>query len=172
VVACFDDGGKLSGSFVFNADSGLVSSIDIMTTTPTGTSFETYAGVFPGFSPFSTDNPNELAVVPAASLSLSPTQLLGTFALDLVFAGPLTDAGGTVLLTSRSVEGVIVPFLPGCDTFDCLGIATARTVTIGEVTAPVVTPTPEPSSFLLLGMGLATVLGIGKRRMPRVLALR
>jgi hypothetical protein len=171
--ACFDDGGQLSGSFVFNA--GVVSSIDIKTTTPGGTAFQEYTAVFPDFSPFSTDNPNELAVVPEASLGLSPGQLLGTDALDLVFAGPLPDAGGTAVLlnTSRGGEGVIVPFTSDCGTgssFDCLGISIVRPIAIGEVTAPVVTPTPEPSSFLLLGMGLATVLGIAKHRMPRVLA--
>ena len=140
----FGDGGSASGSFVYDANTNAVSSVNITTTT--GISFvgAMYLDVNPGFGPSAT----EISFVPNASST--PT---GSPVLDLLFLSALTNSGGTIALSA--LEGTCGD--PGCST-----AAIARGGT-GAVTAA-----PEPSSLLLLATGIIALAIGAKRKLVRV----
>ena len=146
----FDDGGTASGSFVYDAVTNTVSSVNIVTTAGTTFGGNTYTALDPGFDP---PVPYDIPVVPNASGDLT-----GTMVLDLELPMPgLTNLGGTVsLLTDVAGEDV-------CSNSDCSAVADTpfRMVTAGELVSPVVT-TPEPPAFLLVGIGLVCLLGAAK----------
>ncbi len=147
----FDGGGTASGSFIYDAATNKVSSIDIVTTAGTTFGGTTYLGLDPGFDPL----PFDIVLVPNSSLS----DLTGTFLLDLEFPYPgLPAAGGTVsLVTFGSSEDL-------CADAGCTAAADTpyRMMTAGNVVSPTVS-TPEPSVLLLLGLGLAVLVGAAKR---------
>jgi PEP-CTERM motif len=157
----FDDGGTASGSFVFDATTSTLSSISIVTTAGTtsprpGTPFggTAYTGVNTGapsgFPPLSFD----IAVVPDVTIDLT-----GSMVLDLELPMPgLTDSGGTVsLLAMTAAEDI-------CSNSDCSVVDDSPfRFAAGELVSPVAT-TPEPSAFLLLGMGLVCLAGVAKRK--------
>jgi hypothetical protein len=157
--------GTVSGSFVFNADKigdpSAIGSIDITTTAGCGFPSTAYTAVFPGFTPF-VDSPNEMGLVPNGSLT--GAEFLGTELLDLDFLANLTDLGGTVSLDgSRSQETLLGPGTPGCTDPTCMigDDDESYLLVSGKVTSQV--STPEPSAFLLLGMGLVPLLAVAKR---------
>ena len=151
----FDDGGAASGSFVYDASTNTVSSVNVVTTAGTTFVGATYTGVNPGFAPLS----NEIVLVPNPSLP----DLTGTFVLDLYFAdSSLTNAGGTVSLAGLGGEYT-------CADSGCTGpnFDVYRLMTTGSVVGTPVA-TPEPSVLLLLGIGLAVLVGTTKRRLLQV----
>ena len=115
----FGDGGTASGSFVFDADTGQYSFIDVSTTTGSVRTGSTYlfadAGLFDGDQ-----------VVFATTNAATQTGLpeLGLF----FYSTPLTDAGGTATFTNGS-EGTCENAL--CST----GGVPLRSVTAGTLTA-------------------------------------
>jgi hypothetical protein len=150
----FDDGGTASGSFVYDAATNTVSSIDVLTTAGTTFGANKYLGQDPGFSPLPPPF-NDIVLVPNSSLS----DFTGTMLLDLELATSLTNSVGTINLASMAFEGV-------CADAGCTFAADTpfRMITGGEITSPVVA-TPEPSGFLLLGMGFVCLLGAVKVKM-------
>jgi hypothetical protein len=145
----FDDGGTASGSFVYDAVTNTVSSINIVTTAGTTFSGSTYTALSPGFSP---PLPFDFVFVPSASGDLT-----GTMYLDLELPMPgLTNSGGFVSLMDIGSEGLCAD--AECDT---PADSPIRMITGGELVSPVVA-TPEPSAFVLLGMGLVCLLGAAK----------
>ena len=148
----FTDGGTATGSFVYNADTNTVSSIDIITTFGAAFGGADYTAVDPGYAPFSSGM-SDFVVVPNAPL----TDFTGTPALDLIFTSLLTDAGGTVSLDPGTSELT-------CDaTCGSEGPAFYRSISAGEVTTLLVS-TPEPSAILLLGLGLIGLCIVAKRK--------
>ena len=148
----FDDGGTASGSFVYNAATNTVSSINVETTAGTTFGGTTYVALDPGFDPLAFD----IVLVPNASLA----DLTGTMYLDLEFPIPgLTNSGGIVGLLDIGSEGL-------CANAACDAPADSpmRMITGGEVVSPTVA-TPEPSAFLLLSVGLVCLVGVAKRKM-------
>lgn len=141
----FADGGTASGSFVYDAVTNTVSSIDIVTTVGTVFGGTTYTALNPGFLPL----PDDIVVVPNSSLS----NFTGTFVLDLSLAAPLTNAGGIVSMAGLGGEFTCAD--AGCT---APNLDTYRLMTAGEVVA-----TPEPSALLLLGAGLGVLLIAAKR---------
>ncbi len=138
----FSDGGIASGSFVYDATSNTVSAWSITVT----------GGDTGLFSPF-IYNPGDStaeginAAFPGIFI-LSP----GSRALQLGFAGPLTDSGGTL---------AIVPF---DSTEESFGVTffNFRDIASGSVVgAP---PVPEPATLLLLSASFTMMALRGFRR--------
>lgn len=151
----FDDGTTATGSLVFDATTDTVISANIVTTgcpTCVFTTGETYTTQNPGSAPF---QPMSVVLLPTGPFS-TDTRLLD---LELVMPG-LTGSLNPVpvdLLGGVAFEG-----LCGDDACDVAANSPFRSITAGQLVAPVVT-TPEPSTFLLVGMGLLCLVVATKR---------
>lgn len=132
------DGAAYSGSFAYNADTNVYSSIDIVSTGGTLTPPDTYTfQVNP-----SIEDSNFL--VPLAS-----PPAVGVWLLNLEFAGTgLTDAGGTIAIAATDGHDVAAGT---CAESDCYSFDPVSTIT-GSVVAEIATP--EPPVFVLLGSAL------------------
>jgi hypothetical protein len=137
----FDDGGTLSGSFVFDAAVGSYSDIHLTTTAGGNAAGATYGDPFPR-------SPGNGLVLLAVADDTLP--LPGQPLLVMLWDEELSDAGGTAHL-SFGYEGFVADDLstPG------LRVLT----TIGEVHSAV----PEPGSMTLVGLAL-TGLAWSRRR--------
>ncbi len=133
----FDDGGAASGSFVYDAPTNTFSAIDITTTPGSAFAGATYTALSGAFGSSST-----------GMLLGSSGDLTDTALLFLMFGDDLTNLGGTVSLIGIG-EGT-------CDNSDCSDNTEVRSITAGSVVGAVATP--EPSTFLLVGMGLVALL--------------
>ena len=156
-------GGTASGSFVYdalNGTNGTYSDISVSTTlwatllVPTS---------YTSLTPLANSNSTGLGLQTPPCSDPSCLDLTNISFLFLVFSNPLTNAGGTIpisLLPGDSSE--LLCLNTACDAFD------TRSITSGEVSA-VVTPTPEPAAFLLLGIGLlALLIGSATRKVVSV----
>jgi hypothetical protein len=150
VGVTFNDGGTASGSFVFDANTNTVSSVNITTTAGTAFGGATYKFVDPGFSP----TPTVFVVVPDASLS----DFTGTPNFVPVFDTALTNSGGTVGLQVLPSTGAAIES-PCGDAGCTFAHIVYRYATAGEVVSA-----PEPSAFFLLGTGFVALVGAVKRR--------
>ena len=150
----FDDGTAATGSLVFDATTGTVLSADVVTTgcpTCTFTTGETYTAQNPGAAPFM---PFSIVLVPTGSVS-TDTRL---FDFELVMPGIKAASFSPVdLLAGVAFEGVC-----GDDACDVAADSPFRFVAGGQLVAPSVA-TPEPSTFLLVGMGLLCLVVATKR---------
>ena len=151
----FDDGGTASGTFVYDALANTVGLVNIVTTAGVGLGAfpgATYTSVNPGFVP-----PTSLEIAFVTNPSL--LDFTGTPALDLQFLTDLTNSGGTISLIGAGQGGGEVT----CADAGCSAAGSVyRLINAGEVTSPAV-PVPEPSAFLLLGLGVVVLVGITKR---------
>jgi hypothetical protein len=167
-------GGSVTGSFVFDADAvntdgllGVVISADIVT--PAVTPSNPYATTPSGFQPLTeTDSMGGFTeIVFVQKLS----DLTGAPLLDLTFRPPLMDAGGKASIDVTLFDGVSTSTELHCADSDCTGPDSTPPLNI--VSGGVETPsgpvtTPEPSAFLLLGMGLFSLVGAAKTRVARI----
>ena len=150
----FTDGTAATGSLVFDATTATVVSANIVTTgcpTCTFTTGETYTTQNPGSAPFM---PFSVVLLPTGPFSTN-TRLLD---LELVMPG-LTGSVNPVpvdLLGGVAFEGVC-----GDDACDFPADSPFRSMTGGQLVAPITTP--EPSTFLLVGMGLLCLVVATKR---------
>lgn len=135
--ANFVDGGTATGSFNYDATSGVLSQFDIKT--------------LPGTAPSNLFFPGTTYASPLATGSLqSATQLRlidGDRSLQALFANPLTDAGGTIAFVSAfSFEKLAFGS----------GLGAIRDVANGTITASTTAiPTPALLPGLIgLGMGV------------------
>jgi hypothetical protein len=158
----FAGGGTASGSFDFNADTGLYSNVDITTTTGGGVTGATYLFTC------GQDVPACTGVVPnsteALFLTSNAANQSGLPAIAFFFTGiggvppqGLTDLGGTIDISNSSLSvGDVHEAL--CNDSACDAPAGAfRDSNAGTVA------TPEPSSALLVGMTLM-LLGFALKR--------
>jgi hypothetical protein len=144
----FSDGATVTGSFVYDATTNSVTSIDITTSAGTLSGGATYTSLDPGYGPFAFD----MAFVTLPSLS----DYTGMPALEFQTLGDvsLTNLGGVIPVDVNEflcTDGV-------CDTADEVRGSLDGGTLVGVATAP------EPSSVLLLGIGLFAVVTVSKRR--------
>lgn len=135
VNGAFDDGGTIGGSFVFDANANVYSSVAV--TTSTGAVLTGANYVLP--DPCCTQAANFLLFVTTTG------NLTGTPVLSVYLVNPMTDSGGTIALATASSG---LPFFSeeSCADATCTGPAgTTRFVVSGAVSSA-----PEPASFLLV----------------------
>lgn len=152
VDGVFEDGGSLTGTFVYDADIavfGQYSGVNLMTTA---------AGMFPGEiyldeSPGFLSGPNVSAFVTDASLP----DLTGTPALGLTVLVPLTNAGGTIdLFPHDTIEAV-------CNNPTCFSaVAPVRRLESGTVST-IPPAVPEPATWTLIGLGALALVARRRR---------
>jgi hypothetical protein len=156
----FDDGGTASGSFFFDADTQVFSAVDIVTVSGTVVTGHTYA--------FTCNcGPGESARILFALTQDSNTSLANVPFVWLPFAGPMTNAGGTIAI-DRANAG----FNEGqCNnTVHCTSAVAPKAARLsGQIVgvAPAPAPTLSPWATILLIAGLA---GLGWRMAPRTAA--
>lgn len=148
-----DGTGTVTGAFRFDADTNLYSNLFITTTAPNETFNTSNIG-----GPV-TAGANGFALVGNAGASDLSNQPV----LMLFFQSPLTNAGGTINMSS-AFNGLC--YDAGCslvqikdDRGESIGGYFSGSVVGTAVTVPV--PAPEPATLLLLGTGL---VGAGVRR--------
>lgn len=148
----FDDGATASGSFVFDADIGVYSSIN-MTSSPGSVVTDPHTYSFVGSS--FTDASQLLALESAPAGGTDQTDISYLY---FNFVGDLTNTGGTI-----SVLGAGGGFtsLGICNNPSCGSARDFNKQSTGNVIAFQV---PEPSTALLLAAGL-TVIVIRRRRL-------
>jgi PEP-CTERM motif len=144
----FSDGATVTGSFVYDATTNTVTSVDITTFTGILSEGATYTSLDPGYGPFAFD----MAFVTLPSLS----DYTGTPALEFQTLGDvsLTNLGGVIPVDVNEfvcTDGI-------CDTADEIRGALDGGSLVGVVDAP------EPSSVLLLAIGLFAVIAVSKPR--------
>jgi len=148
----FNDGATASGSFVYDAATNTLSSVNITTTSGSLFTGATYTAVDPSFTPL----PFDIGIV----VMLLP-DFTGSSALELefftsnTFAVPqnLTNTPGTVFTALNEFA---------CLNSSCTSVNDLRG-TIGGGTITGTVSTPEPSALLLAGLGL---LGLCTLRRP------
>jgi len=141
------DGAIYSGSFVFNADTGIYSSIDIVSTGGSLTPADTYTYQVPSVE----DN---MFLVPLAS-----PPAVGVWLLNLEFTTGLTDAGGTIPIALSSAQHTIA--VGTCMDAACTTFHPVSDIISGSVVAQ--PSTPEPGTFVLLGSAVLLLAVFGKR---------
>lgn len=151
----FNDESTVTGSFVFDADTGVFSNVLITT------ALASYDTSEVDTIPFGAD---------ATGIQLVdnyvPNNNAGKRTLNLDFVDALTNGGGIVALALGfpSFEGE-------CIAADCSTGHISREVASGEVIAAGGT-IPEPESLALLGIGLAALAGMRRRKGFKFSALR
>jgi len=131
--AVFDDGGVITGSFVYDADTSQYSSVDIYTSSGSNFDGGYYASTLvygPTSATFYADGSPPVA---------------GDIYLGLVYSS-LSNAGGNISLSTSSKEGYCTGLYYNC----ALGLS-ERQLTGGYISGSVV---PVPAAFWLLSSAL------------------
>lgn len=146
----FEDGGVATGSFVFDADTGVFSEINVTTTMGSVLDGESYD------IPLPVSGGNEQFLIFANSAGVADFTGFNVIAIQL--SDQMTNLGGMIAL---SIAGFTFEYT--CVDSDCLGPADPlRRLSSGYITSEV----PAPAALPLFAIGLA---GLGahlrKRRM-------
>lgn len=146
----FNDGGTLTGSFVFDADVEMYSSVAITTTA---------GGLFAGTSYDSSDVTQESKFLLNVVTNFGLPDLTGQNAFGFSFESALTNAGGTVPI---DVDFGFFPAESSCNTPSCNSQAVIRVLSSGSVSS--VVSVPVPAAVWLFGAGLIGLVSLAKRK--------
>lgn len=144
----FNDGGTASGSFVYDADTSMYSSINIQTT---GSLAFTYTTA-------------DLVAQAPFGFSVATSSFVGGGLLELLTVSDLTNAGGLIAIGQRG------PFFTPFETtyaVNLLGggvLPNFNTPPFREITAGFVTSVPEPTTLSLLGLGFFGIYFMRRRK--------
>jgi hypothetical protein len=159
----FASGGTASGSFDFDADTGLYSNVDIVTTTGGGVTGATYLFTCGQDVPTCTGvapNSTEALFLTSNAVSQSGLQAIAFFFTGVGGVPPagLTDLGGVIDVSNSSLSVGAVQEAT-CSNAACSSpTSPSRFTDAGEVASA-----PEPSSALLVGMTIM-LLGFALKR--------
>jgi hypothetical protein len=159
----FAGGGTASGSFDFDADTGLYSNVDIVTTTGGGVTGATYLFTCGQDVPTCTGvapNSTEALFLTSNAVSQSGLQAIAFFFTGVGGSPPqgLTDLGGVIDISNSSLS------VGAVQEASCFDAACSQPTAPSRVdNAGVVVSAPEPSSALLVGMAIM-LLGFALKR--------
>jgi len=160
VDGAFADGGIISGSFTYDADTDSMSAWSLTVAGGNVASFPTFTysnSVANSFINFTTTDDRFIF---CGNVNCDN----GSRELRLAFAASLSDAGGTVAM----LAGIADPTPPGFG-FECYNCSPFRLITSGSAHAGTPTAVPEPGTLALFGLALG---GIAVFRSRRSLATR
>ena len=132
----FDDGGTASGSFTYDADTNTYSHISISTSSGSVLPGGVYGVIHPHTPYVAPSNETGMVVLDVTNGEFDST------AMSLIFESPLSNAGGTILLTysiETSCAGELCNF----------PVSPQRFLVSGSVSA-----VPIPAAVWLFGSGL------------------
>ena len=161
--ATLTDGGTITGSFDFDADTNTYSNVNVVTTPGSLLSGSVYSFVCGQDVASCTGvTPNSAEVLLLAS---NATDQTGLPALALFFTGiggvppaGLTDAGGTIDISNTSLSVGAAQEAPCSDAACAAPGSPARFTTAGDVVG-----TPEPSTWGLLAAGFGMIAAFARR---------
>jgi hypothetical protein len=150
--------GTASGSFVFDADTNLFSSVAITTTLPAATFSTSEIG-----GAFASPPPGGLQLID----NFVPGPNLGKATISLNFSSPLTNLGGSVGVDGNSSAGFCAS--NACDLIQTGHLVGGAVVidgglVTGQVVGTPVAAAPEPATLLLCSAGLIGVRRWRQRR--------
>jgi hypothetical protein len=156
VGVTFVDGGTATGSFVFDADTGTYSSIDIVTTAGFGYPAETFTTVCTSPCKGETAGADDMLLL--TSITSADFTGMPGLAIFTPLRDPLSDAGGVIELTGGTAYEAL------CANSTCEGpTGVARHVESGELDGVEISAVPEPSTAILF-CSAALLLGLGRFR--------
>ena len=137
----FNDGVTATGSYVFDADAGIFSNINVIT-----------SGMGNNYSVVNPSSPGNAGFL--ALLTTDVGDLTGVPELTMELAAPMSNAGGTIEIVPDFLfsGGTGFGFEGPCGNAACTGLFPARGISSGFVTTQV--PLPSTLAVLLLGTGL------------------
>jgi hypothetical protein len=146
----FDDGGIADGSFIFDADTNMFSSINVQTSGGTLGISNTYLfdTIFAdaNFPDFVDTSP----IIPGTTSNIS-----------LALVADMTNAGGIIAIQGPGSAGLTQEAI--CDDTDCNNLTAFRQIVSGSITSQPQS-VPEPSILALMSFGLIGLIGIAKRK--------
>jgi hypothetical protein len=147
----FTDGGTLTGSFTYNADTATFTNVDVTISGSTTPAFNVTM-LF--------DDPAFSSAIDFEASSALPATVDVTPSIYTAFSSAMTDAGGTIpiLLGGDSYDGICSDTT--CSTY----ISAAVDIASGSITAS--SSVPEPGSWATLGLGLIGLAALKLRHRP------
>lgn len=144
-------GGSISGTFTYDADINTYSAINLVTTA---------GGAYPGATYITTNGAGAFSTATSLNVVTASGNGAGEPVLNLVWGAALTNAGGTISISTLSGEGVCAG--------PCINYGGAPAprflVAPGSITSTAPVPTLSEWAMILMGLALAGMAVVFVRR--------